>query len=93
MLYNIQQMPYLQGGVQLVWLLSVITVSLASAARPHYSDPNTLVGCLPDELKVRVTGEAGDLCSPDCSDGRACPKDFPGTAVCLERPISLFALN
>jgi hypothetical protein len=40
----------------------------------HYGDPAS--GCEADEIKVQVTGVAGDFCSPDCTT-TDCPKDLP----------------
>ena len=50
---------------------------LATASAVHYGDPNTSPGCLSDEVKIQVTGVAGDFCSPECDAKGACPTDVP----------------
>eukprot|EP00040_Diaphanoeca_grandis_P032285 m.195363 g.195363 ORF g.195363 m.195363 type:complete len:522 (-) comp32565_c0_seq1:170-1735(-) len=48
-----------------------------TSARTHYGDPNTIFGCLPDEVKATITGLAGDLCIPPCAPNGTCPQDKP----------------
>ena len=47
------------------------------AAQTHYSDPNVGSGCLADEQPIKITGIAGDLCSPPCAGAGTCPTDKP----------------
>jgi hypothetical protein len=44
----------------------------------HYEDPSAKGGqCNAGEEAIRITGLAGDFCSPSCSPSQACPTDVP----------------
>ena len=49
----------------------------AAPQQTHYSDPNVGSGCLADEQPIKITGIAGDLCSPPCAGAGTCPTDKP----------------
>jgi hypothetical protein len=74
-----------------VLITSFVALASASGAanRTHYGDPNThlLAPCLPDEVKAKITGLAGDLCIPPCDSAGKCPQDKPagvtGTPQCV----------
>lgn len=60
-------------------LAVVLALALATGvAHAHYGDPNTHPsGCEADEQDIRVTGLAGDFCSPPCGTNGTCPTDVP----------------
>ena len=47
-------------------------------AAAHYGDPNTVSGCLKDEVAVSLKGLSGRFCSPPCiGKEEHCPADVP----------------
>lgn len=56
--------------------ISVFVASVASVAA-HYGDPNKPSGCEQDEIRVKITGVAGEVCSPPCAKDGSCPTDVP----------------
>lgn len=60
------------------YLLSAVPAAFAGQLnRTHYGDPNTIFGCLSDEVKAKINGLDGDLCIPPCDSSGKCPQDKP----------------